>query len=366
VFETVGDAVYAAFADPAACACAALAAQRAMLTHDWGPLGDVRIRIALHRGPVERHGAHYVGPPLFRAARLLALAHGGQTLLSGDLAAALVGRAPATALNAAGLPPDLVVRDLGRHRLKDLVEAERVHQLDAPGLPSTFPPLRSVASRSDNLPRPTSAFIGREREIEEIASALAAGRLVSLVGPGGSGKTRLALEAGALLADRFGDGVAFVDLAPIRDAGLIGPTISSALGVRPIGDESPEGAVARWLRDRELLLVVDNLEQVIDGVAVLSRLLEAAPKLRVLATSRERLRLRGERSIAVGPLDSTASATAGDGRSACVRLFCDRAGLDAEQLPAETLTAIEALGRRLDGCLAIEPPRPAPTSCRPR
>jgi predicted ATPase/class 3 adenylate cyclase len=362
VFETVGDAVYAAFAEPLACARAAVAAQRAMLTYDWGALGDVRIRIALHRGPVERRGAHYVGPPLFRAARLLGLAHGGQTLVSGDMAdalaaGALAAGAPAADALAAGapvgtLPAGLTVRDLGRHRLKDLVEAELVHQLDAPGLPSTFPPLRSSGARFDNLPRPASTFVGRERELAEVASALETGRLVSLLGPGGSGKTRLALEVAARTAGGFGDGVAFVDLAAVGDASLVGATVAATLGVRPIGDEPAEQAVARWLRDRELLLVVDNLEQIIDGAPVLARLLEAAPAVRVLATSRERLRLRGERPIMVGPLDAASTA---DGLSACVRLFCDRAGLDPERLPAETAAAIESLGQRLDGLpLAIE------------
>ena len=341
VFETVGDAVYAAFADPAACACAAVAIQAAMLAHDWGPLGDVRVRVALHRGSVERRGTHYVGPPLFRTARILALAHGGQTLMSGEMA---------TALASASLP-DVSLRDLGRHRLKDLVDAEQVHQLDAPGLPATFPPLRSVASRFDNVPRPTSTFVGREQEIEQVTSALAAGRLVSVLGPGGSGKTRLAMEVAALLIDDFGDGAAFVDLAPIRDDGLIGPTMSSTLGIRPVGDETPEAAVARWLRDRELLLVVDNLEQVVEGAPVLVRVLEAAPAVRLLATSRERLRLRGERSVTLGPLESAADA----GPSACARLFCDRAGLDPAHLASDTLAVVEELGRRLDGLpLAVE------------
>lgn len=340
IFETVGDAVYAAFADPLAGARGALAVQRAMLGHDWGELGEVRVRIALHAGPVERHGTHYVGPALFRAARILALAHGGQTLLSGEVAAAIHDR-----------DPDLTVRDLGRHRLKDLVEAEQIHQLDGPGVPTTFPPIRSMAGRFDNVPRPATTFVGREQEVVATETALAAARLVSLVGPGGSGKTRLAVEVAGRVIDGFSDGAAFVDLAPIRDPGLIATTVAATLGVRPIGDETPEAAMARWLRDRDLLLVIDNLEQVIDGASVLARLLEGAPTLRILATSRERLRLRGERSVVVGPLEDDGA----DGPSACARLFCDRAGLDVAGLPPATLAAIEELGRRLDGLpLAVE------------
>ena len=340
VFETVGDAVYAAYRDPVACARSAVSIQRAILGHDWAELGEVRVRIALHVGAVERHGTHYVGPPLFRAARILALAHGGQILLSGDMAAAI-----------ADGDPGLSVRDLGRHRLKDLVDPEQVHQLDAPGLPGTFPPLRSTAAPFDNVPHPTTRFFGREREVAETRAALASARLVSLTGPGGCGKTRLALEIAGRGIDGCADGIAFVDLAPVRDPTLLATTIASTLGVRPVGDESPEAAVARWLRDRDLLLVVDNLEQVVDGAPLLARLLEAAPTLRILATSRERLRLRGERSVVIGPLEGGDT----DGPSDCARLFCDRAGLDGAEIPAEAMAAIEALGRRLDGLpLAIE------------
>ena len=186
VFETVGDAVYAAFPRPLGGVQAAAAAHRAMAAQDWGDLGAVRVRIAVHRGEVERRGAHYLGPALFRAARILALAHGGQTLVSAAIAGPVAG----------DLPPDLGLRALGRHRLRDLVEPEEVWQVTGDGLLDGFPPLRAVDARTDVLPRPVSSLVGRTVELAGVEAALAGSRLVTLVATGGTGKSRLAIEVG--------------------------------------------------------------------------------------------------------------------------------------------------------------------------
>jgi predicted ATPase len=341
VFETVGDAVYAAFSDPMDAALAAAACHRAMATTDWGELGDVRVRIALHRGPVELRGDHYISPALFRTARIQALGHGGQTLVSDEMARSI----------ADGLPEDLTLRSLGRHRLKDLVDAEVVHQLDAIDLPATFPPLRAVDARIDTLPRSLSSFLGREEDVAAIGAALRTGRLVTLTGPGGTGKTRLAIEAARAAGGGFAEGVLFADLAPVREPDQAAAAIVSVLGVRPIGDETPERALSRWLADREVLLVLDNLEQVIESAPMFVRLLDASPSSRLLATSRVRLRVRGETVIPVPPMD----LDGGRGMSLAALLFIERAPADTAGHAAGDRSVIEDICRRLDGLpLAIE------------
>ena len=181
VFETVGDAVYWAFARPLEAMAAAIAGQRALAHEDWGAIGALRARMAIHGGSVELHGGHYFGPALFRCARLQALGHGGQTLVSH----AVVERV------SYGLPTGVTLLSLGSHRLKDLSEPERVYQLSAPDLPTEFPALRSLGARPNNLPVQSTSFVGRQQEMTSLAAALESSRLVTLMGPGGSGKTRL-------------------------------------------------------------------------------------------------------------------------------------------------------------------------------
>lgn len=343
VFETVGDAVYAAFRDPIDGVLAAADAQRAMGAQAWADLGEVRIRVAVHQGRVERRGAHYLGPALFRAARILALGHGGQVLLSDAIVDGCAGR----------LPRDLDARPMGRHRLKDLVDAESVWQLTGEGLIDGFPPLRAVDARVDVLPRSPSSFVGRAGELARVAFALEGARLVTLVGPGGTGKTRLAVETAVRVVARFRDGVAFVDLAPIRDPRAIPGAIAAVLGLRAIGDEGPDGVLGRWLEHRELLLIADNLEQIPGAAAAVTAVLERAPAISILATSRERLLARGERVVVIDPLPS-----AGDHHARlpdAALLFLDRAGIEAGSLAEADRDALLAIVRRLDGLpLAIE------------
>src|SRR5215208_3037649 len=229
VFKTVGDAFCAAFPTALDALESALAAQRALSSEEWGEaLGSLRVRTSLCTGaPGERDG-DYFGPPLNRVARLLSAGHGGQTLLS----------LPTQELVRDQLPVGTELRDLGEHRLKDLARPERVFELLAPDLPAGFPPLRTLESRPNNLPMQPTPLVGREREVEDVRGRLLAPevRLLTLTGPGGTGKTRLALQAAADLLEEFVDGVFFVALATISDPTLVVPTVAQALGVRESGD----------------------------------------------------------------------------------------------------------------------------------
>ncbi len=345
VFETVGDAAYAAFEDPLAAVAAATDLPRRMAREGWGGMGEMRVRAALHRGSVERRGAHYMGAALFRTARFLALAHGGQTLATTEL----VTSCPPEGLGG------ITFRDLGRQRLRDLREPERVWQLDAEGLPAAFPPLRSVEMRLDGLPRSRTSFVGREAVLAHVVHLLAAERLVTLTGPGGIGKTRLGTEAGHVAlrehAERFADGATLIDLTAARGPTDVPGVIAAALGVRPNDGETVEAALGRWLEGRLLLLVIDNCEHVIEMAPLVGRLLDRAADLEVLATSRERLRLRDERVVEVPPLEVADRS----GPAGAIRLFCDRAGIDAAGLSGADAAAVADLCTWLDGLpLAIE------------
>lgn len=348
IFETVGDAVYAAFARPRDAAGAAVAAHRALGAEDWSPIPRLAVRIALHTGAVERRGDHYFGPVLFRASRLQALCHGEQTLLSGATARLLTGT----------LPNQVVLRDLGMHRLKDLGEPEHVFQLDHPDLRSEFPALRSLDAHPHNLPVQLSSFIGRERELAEVGRLLVEERLVTLLGPGGIGKTRLALQVAAEHLDGFAGGTYFVDLAPVGDPQLVLATIAEALGVREEGSQPIADVLERHLLDRPTLLVLDNLEQLLPRAApTVAALLAAAPEARVVATSRTPLRVRGEREYRVSGLAAGSADSLDSEPPAAIELFLERArsvGLELEITPA-TGPIVAAICGRLDGLpLAIE------------
>ena len=221
--KTTGDGAHAAFAIAANAIAACLAAQRTLKAHAWGEL-SIKSRMALHSGAAEQRDGDYYGPTLNRAARLMAVAHGGQILVS----------LPTEELLRGHLPADIELRDMGERRLKDLVRPERVYQVIAPDLPADFPPLRTLDARPNNLPAQTTPFIGREHAIGAIKQYLSNTkvRLLTLSGVGGTGKTRLALQAAADMVDEFEHGVFFVPLAVLSDPALVLPTIAQAFAVR--------------------------------------------------------------------------------------------------------------------------------------
>jgi class 3 adenylate cyclase len=239
VVKTMGDAFHAAFSRAPDALAAAVDAQRRLQAEPWGEVGPLRVRMAVHTGVAEERDGDYYGPALNRAARLLATGHGGQVLLS-DATTALVRET---------LPDDVRLRDLGQHRLRDLVEPERVVQVVAPDLPSTFLPLASLDARPHNLPTHLTSLLGRERELAEIGGLFRGGaRLVTLTGPGGTGKTRLGLQVAAELLDQFEHGVYLVELASTSDPALVPNAIAEVLGVRDLGGRSMMGVLRAFSR----------------------------------------------------------------------------------------------------------------------
>jgi predicted ATPase/class 3 adenylate cyclase len=352
-FKTVGDAVQAAFPTAPEALAAALDGQRALLADDWGRSGPLRVRMALHAGeaiPDER--GDYLSAPLNRISRLLSIGYGGQILLSQTV----------QQLTRGALPLGVELRDLGEHRLRDLLEPERVFQLVHPDLPAVFPPLKTLDYRPHNLPLQPTPFLGREREVAAVADLLCreAVRLVTLTGPGGIGKTRLALQTGADLLDDFPDGVFFVDLAPLTDPSVVASVTAAALGLRLEGGRPAEEALRAFLRDRQLLLVLDNFEHVLPAAPLVGELL-ATPGPKVLATSRTPLHLRAEHEVPVLPLalpDPRRQESAQVlSQYEAVRLFIARAtAVDPAFTVDDTVApAVAEICARLDGLpLAIE------------
>jgi predicted ATPase/class 3 adenylate cyclase/tetratricopeptide (TPR) repeat protein len=351
IFETVGDAVYAAFERPSDAVAAAVDAHLELASEDWGPIGRLAVRIAVHTGEVELRGDHYFGPALFRTARLQALGYGEQTLISGTTAA----------LVRDALPVGTSLRDLGTHRLKDLGEPERVFMPIHPRLRDVFPPPKSLDLHPNNLPVQLSSFVGRTDELVTVEALIDQHRLVTLTGAGGSGKTRLALQAAGEVIDVFRDGVFLVELAPVRDTSLVASTIASTLGVK----ERPGGSTAEALTDFlalwQGLLVVDNFEQIVEAAPLVADLLSQCANLKVLATSRAPLRVRGEYEHVVLPLEvpdlSRQPTLESLNHSAAVQLFVERARQANEDFAVteENARAIAEICVRLDGLpLAIE------------
>lgn len=347
VFKTMGDQFCAVFSRASDAIAAAADAQHALAAEDWSAVGGLAVRIALHSGTTEERDGDYFGPVVNRVARLLAVAHGGQTILSA-----------AAALQLRGLTE---LRDLGEHRLKDLVEPEHVWQLIAEGLPDTFPPLASLGSLPNNLPRQVTPLIGRGAVLSEIEALVLEHPLVTLAGTGGIGKTRLALQAGADLLDGSADGTWFVELAPLRDPAFIVNTIAAALGLRERPNRSLLDVLLQYLRSRRLLLILDNCEHLVEEVAsVADAILRTAPQVRILATSREPLRIAAEHvyrvpSLAVPSGDSLTTDEAL--QYGAIALFTERArASDATfALSDENAPIVADICRRLDGvALAIE------------
>ena len=289
---TEGDGMFAVFPSALEAVQAAADAQRTLAAHPWPGGVSVRVRMGLHTGEGRQGGDDYVGIDVHRASRIAAAGHGGQVLLS-DATRALV---------EADLPPSLQVRSLGEHGLKDLPSPVPIWQLVMEGLPGSFPPIRSLRSQHDPIPVPATPLIGREVEVTEIAHLAARGSLLTLTGPGGTGKTRVALAAADRLTGRFADGIVFVALQDTHDRETVAAAIAGALGIRERPDRDLEGGIWEHLRERELLLILDNFEQVLGAASLVADLLTGSPRLRVMVTSRAVLHLSGEQTYEVPPL----------------------------------------------------------------
>jgi predicted ATPase/class 3 adenylate cyclase len=305
VFKTIGDAFCVAFANPIDGVAAAVDAQRRLLAADFSAVDGVRVRMALHTGTADERDGDYFGPTVNRVARIAAVGHGGQILVS-SIAGELV---------RSDLSADLALRDLGEYRLKDLILPERIFQVVAPDLADGFPRLRTFETVQTNLPAAVSSFVGRERELETLKALIAEHRLVTIVGPGGVGKTRISLRLGESVLDAFG-GVWFVDLAPLVDPALVADQIATVLGVRGVPQRQLLDGIAAAIGDRRLLLVIDNCEHLVEAAATaIAGLLQRCTHLVVLATSREALGIAGEQQFQLPPLAIDEA----------VRLFVERA-----------------------------------------
>jgi predicted ATPase/class 3 adenylate cyclase len=361
---TEGDSFFVVFPNAPDALSAAIEAQRSLGSEAWPPGTDVRVRMGLNAGEASTAGGSLVGLAINRAARIAAAAHGGQIVVS-EAVRSLVEAAPGVTL-----------RPLGRHRLKDLGEPQALLQVEAEGLRAEFPPLRSIDARPNNLPTQLTSFVGRERELAEAGALLSANRLVTLTGPGGTGKTRLSLQVAAERAESYPDGIFFVALETVREPGLVASRLASAVGIVEVARRTIDQSLHEWLQGKSVLFVLDNFEQVLDAGPVVAELLRAAPGVTVLATSRAPLRVSGEQEypvpglptppdpsqltalelarlpVAERTLDIAALTT-----YEAVRLFIARAGAvkPGFQVTNENAPAVAAICARLHGMpLAIE------------
>jgi predicted ATPase/class 3 adenylate cyclase len=352
VFKTIGDAFCTVFSRASDAAAAAADAQRALAAEDWSAIGGLTVRMAVHSGATDERDGDYFGATVNRVARLLAIAHGGQVVVSGSTAALLYGV----------MPERTELLDLGSHRLKDLVEPEHVWQLSVETLHTDFPALRSLDARPNNLPIQRTSLVGREQDVADVVELLKRYRLLTLVGSGGVGKTRLALQVGAELFDDYPDGVWFVDLAPISDPELVSSVAARALGIRQQEGRRADEVIPLSLKRKKLLLIFDNCEHVVEAVAALAAsILTTAPEVTILATSRQALDIAGEAAHRLPSLPlpaDVAGLTADDAlQYGAIVLFVDRARAADTRfgLSDDTAPIIAEICRRLDGIpLAIE------------
>jgi predicted ATPase/class 3 adenylate cyclase len=355
IFKTVGDAFCVAYAITGDAVTAAVETQRALSAAAWEETGPLRVRMAIHQGEAELRDNDYFGPTLNRVARILSVGHGGQTLLS-HVAADNVRES---------LPSEISLRDLGERRLKDLRQPERIYQLVARDLPDNFPPLRSLEILPNNLPAQVTSFVGRDREMAELKRLFGTTRLLTLTGPGGTGKTRLSLQVAADVLDQFPHGVWLVELSTVADPELIPVAMINAIGIREEPDRAPLATLVDALRARKLLLVIDNCEHLIAGCAqVASALLRGCPQVKIIASSREALNVEGETIWGLQPLslpdffrDQPQLDPEEIARLEAVQLFVERATAVRPdfRLTPENSELVARICWRLDGLpLAIE------------
>jgi predicted ATPase len=325
--KTEGDGFFIVAPRTSDAVAVAVDTQRALAAEPWPDDATIRVRMGIHTGDgrLDADG-EYVGADVHRAARVAAAGHGGQVLLS-ETTSSLVSE---------DLPSGVSLRGLGEHRLKDL-RPERLCQLVIEGLRADFPPIRSLDRRPNNLPTQLTSFVGREAELDVAEALLANARLLTLTGPGGTGKTRLSLQLAANVSERFRDGVWFVPLEPVRDPGLIAPTILTTIGLVESGGRPARDILVEWLAARQALLVLDNFEQVIDGAPVIADLLRSAPDLAAIVTSRAPLRISGEQEYPVPGLPAPVDVLA--------LTDLEKLNLPAAErrLDASTITAYEAV-----------------------
>ena len=293
VFKTVGDSVCAAFRSPRESLEAAIDAQRALTAEDWKGIGSLTVRMGIHSGSAEFRDGDYFGGTLNRVSRVEGAAHGGQILLS-RIAVELLEDERLDAIS---------FKSLGNHRLRNLDRPEHLYQALAPGLADSFPPPRSMEALPNNLPVQTTSFVGREKELEDVKQTLKNTRLLTLMGTGGTGKTRLALETGAQVIHDFRDGVWLVELALIAEGDRVVEAVAAAVGAREEPDRQLHSTLVNFLRSKSVLLVLDNCEHVLSAASTLSaELLRFCPRLKILATSRHALGIGGEAIFRVPPL----------------------------------------------------------------
>ncbi|HYW87339.1 MAG TPA: AAA family ATPase, partial [Chloroflexota bacterium] len=284
--DSQGDAFFFVFSRAQDAVLATRDVQRAFALHRWPPGTPVRVRMSLHSGEPSLTGGSYVGLDVHRAARLCAAGHGGQVLVSQTTRELVVDE----------LPSDVGLRDLGEHQLKDLQRPEHIFQLLIAGLPVDFPSLKTLATKPNNLPRQTTPLVGREAELAEAQERLLRSdvRLLTLTGPGGTGKTRLGVQLAANVLDHFDDGVCYVQLAPVSDPAMVAPAIAQPLGIREIAARPVLDELKDYLRDKHMLLCLDNFEHVLPAAPFVGALLATCRRLKVLVTSRALLHVYGE------------------------------------------------------------------------
>lgn len=354
IVKSTGDGFHAAFSSPEQGLSACIYAQLSLVGEQWGETGPLHVRMGLNIGEAQPRGGDYYGTAVNRAARLMSAANGGQVLLSSAVVEMI----------SAHLPEGASLRDLGEHRLKDLQRPEHIYQLVFPGLPDDFPAIASLNRMPNNLPSQPTIFVGRQDELGQIKEMLKADkvRLLTLVGPGGTGKTRLALQSGAELIDRFNDGTYFIDLAPLRDPNAVMIAIARAIGLKESSNGSMLEDLKGQLRGKSMLLLLDNFEQVTSAAVQVGDLIQYCPHLKLLVTSRESLRIRGEHLFPVPPLglpevDMRDAAPDTLAQFESLQLFIERAQAvrPGFQLSSDNAQAIAEICIRLDGLpLAIE------------